>query len=267
MSADDGDDVVVNEYGRFTMIPNEIVLTLELSPISKVLYMHFVQMANDGINVKSRKHLAERIGRKLTALDTALKELVEFGALKIVHRKREDRSLDWSEYRLLILRRPRKTTPEIDPGGTPENRGTPAPENRGTPTSENRVAERDLAKARTPQPPTGGVALIVEDHAYFDQVWDAYPKHEDRQAALLEWYKVIRSGRCSQLDLILAARAYAAHVTAAQTEPQFVKTLANWLRAGSYDNPLPTPEPPKKTRLELLQEHTRRLDAERENRA
>lgn len=109
--------------------------------------------------------------------------------------------------------------------------------------------------------------IVEDDHRMFDQLWDSYPRHDDRQAALIEWYRVIRSGRIGQLELIIAARGYAAHIIAAQTELQFVKTLANWLRAGSYENPLPAPEPPKKTRLQLLQEQTARLDAQRENHA
>lgn len=87
----------------------------------------------------------------------------------------------------------------------------------------------------TPQPPKGDQG----DHRMFDQLWAAYPRKDDRNAALQSWYRVVRTGKATQTQLIVAAQEYAALVERERTEPRFVKTLAHWLDAGSYDNPLP----------------------------
>lgn len=89
---------------------------------------------------------------------------------------------------------------------------------------------------QTPPTPHGGTA---DDHRMFDQLWQVYPRHDDRDAALHAWYRVVRTGRATQTQLIAAGKAYAERVERERVEPQHVKILANWLTAGSYDNPLP----------------------------
>jgi hypothetical protein len=121
----------------------------------------------------------------------------------------------------------------------------------------NRQHLSSVKEVINPPTPQGGTVTDPatpkpDEHRMFDQLWDAYPKHEDRNAAIIEWYRVVRGG-VSQLELILAATRFAEQVRTTNADPRFVKTLGNWLRAGSYDNPLP--EPPKNPYPLLAKDH------------
>lgn len=250
MTAAEFDDAeVVNEYGKFTMIPNEIVLTDELSPIAKVLYMHFVQMANEGITVRSRKFLGERLGRGISAVDRAIRELIDFNALRVNKRFKDDGSPDWSEYRLIIIRRPRQATqgvaPKTNPGGSPENEATPSSENETRGGPENEAIEEDLAESKNKID-----TRAHDDHRMFDVFWSSYPLQSQKDAALEAWRRVrYRNPGCTE-RILIAAQAYAvACATVMASDPdaiEYVPLPAKWLDSGQWQDA--TPRPPRARR-------------------
>lgn len=78
----------------------------------------------------------------------------------------------------------------------------------------------------------------------FEQFWDAYPKHVERDDARQVWFSRTRGENgASPAAIIQAAMAYAEHHRRQGTDPQFVKTAGNWLRKGCYADPIPTYEP------------------------
>lgn len=104
--------------------------------------------------------------------------------------------------------------------------------------------EPEVNRKNPPSPPEGGSedSTTVEDHSLFEQFWQEYPKQVDYDHAREIWFSRHRSieGE-SPSAIIAAARAFAAHHKAAGTDPQFIPSPGNWLRRGSYKNPLPAP--------------------------
>ena len=70
----------------------------------------------------------------------------------------------------------------------------------------------------------------------FNQFWDNYPKQQGKGQAVVEFANALNHGANAQ-EIITKAKEYADYVTAENTEMQFIKYPANWLkRQGWLDN-------------------------------
>lgn len=77
-----------------------------------------------------------------------------------------------------------------------------------------------------------------KDPDRFDEFWDACPRRTGKGDARKAWAAALR---VASADEVIAGMArYAAEVTAARTEPRYVKHPASWLRAERWtDEPTP----------------------------
>lgn len=70
----------------------------------------------------------------------------------------------------------------------------------------------------------------------FNQFWSNYPKQQGKGQAVVEFANALNHGANAQ-EIITKAKEYADYVTAENTEMQFIKYPANWLkRQGWLDN-------------------------------
>jgi hypothetical protein len=85
----------------------------------------------------------------------------------------------------------------------------------------------------------------------FDEFWSSYPRKVQKQDARRAWdqqrKKKVLPGR-----MIAGAKAYAAECKKRNTDQQFVKHPASWLRAGGFDDYQPEPVVEPKERLRDL---------------
>jgi hypothetical protein len=80
-------------------------------------------------------------------------------------------------------------------------------------------------------------ALDADFRAFFAQ----YPKRDDEDDARRAYRSARRAGRATAEALLAGAMRYSAEKDG--TEPRFVKTAGNWIRAGSWKNAAQPPRP------------------------
>jgi uncharacterized protein YdaU (DUF1376 family) len=84
-----------------------------------------------------------------------------------------------------------------------------------------------------------------------EAIYQAYPKHEDKQAALPEIAKTLK--KIPYAELLARVERYVQKVKKENTEKQFIMKPAKWFKAGSYDNDDLKP-PPKYDVVEVSPE-------------
>jgi uncharacterized protein YdaU (DUF1376 family) len=103
-----------------------------------------------------------------------------------------------------------------------------------------------------PTPPAGG------RRDRFDEFWREYPRKVAKEAARRAWRAAIRKADPEQI--IAGARAYALSVL--ESDPQFVKHPATWIRGGCWDDePPPTADRPVEDIEAKAAANAERLDA------
>lgn len=153
------------DTGPFAIIP-EWVLDLPVSDRAIRLYGILGRYADgNGRSWPSRRTLAERLNRSVDALDRAVKELVEHGALEVQARYDEAGDRTSNGY---LLRRARPAPP-------PPGSRTPAPTGSRQPAATGSRQPAALTRANKNEsqmevfaPPTGVAATVRP----LDPVWD-----------------------------------------------------------------------------------------------
>ncbi|WP_457028081.1 hypothetical protein [Kitasatospora sp. P5_F3] len=120
-----------------------------------------------------------------------------------------------------------------NPGKGPAGRDESVPLD-GTPTPL--LPKRDISLAPpTPGPPPP----VAEEFATF---WTQYPRKIQKADAQKAFAAALKAGTTAEHLTAMAIR-HRAHWTAEGRQPQFVPYPASWLRKGSYDDELITPQP------------------------
>ncbi len=80
------------------------------------------------------------------------------------------------------------------------------------------------------------LSIIQSDwpNDYFEQFWQAYPKHVDKQAAMKKLAQLKKGGKLHWRDLIDGTKRYAENVCG--KDPQFTKGPASWLNNGKWED-------------------------------
>ena len=140
---------IENDYGTFGMIPTRL-LRSKLSTNARLLYAILWDYAARATQEAwpSRRTLAADLGRSVDRVDAAVKELVDFGALRVEPRYRQDGGQTSNLYRILNLNPSRTDT-------------TPQPHTYGPPAAPVRHQEQEPVNKNQepPLPPQGGTRV------------------------------------------------------------------------------------------------------------
>lgn len=178
---------------------------------------------------------SDKEGRE--AIQTALNELTDLGYRTVVKEKQQDGTFatftQWSHQ-------------------PTDGRETDRPETRLT---ENPSVLRTQS-LRTPLQNTK--QTLSSDDQRFSEFWDAYPRKAGKQAARMEWFKIISEGT-SPDDIIAGAHRYNSDPN---REPHYTAMPKAWLKDGRWeDEPLPTrsTKGAKPTRVSKFEELARQF--------
>lgn len=175
---------------------------------------------------------SDREGRE--AIQTALNELTALGYRTVVKAQNEDGTFQtytqWSH-------------------APTEERSTDAPETR---PSEKPTVLR-TPSLRTPIENTK--KTLSSDDRGFSAFWAAYPRKEAKQAARIEWVRLMDDFIADEETIIIGANRLA---NDPNREPKFTPLPAKWLREQRWeDDPLPPRQQSKQTRVSKFEELAR----------
>jgi hypothetical protein len=97
----------------------------------------------------------------------------------------------------------------------------------------------------------------------FDEFWSSYPRTVQKQDARKAWTQQLRKNVTPE-QMTTGAKGYAAYHQRRNTDQEFIKHPASWLRAGGYEDfqPEAPPEMDARTPVEILRDLWRAADAQ-----
>lgn len=211
----------------------------------------------------SLRSMGERLGASTDTVRRRVRELQTVGAITVTERQRGDGSQASNLY----------TVHQVPP--TPGTAATGAPSSAARAASQQREAlnqnqepepsepqNTDTAAAALPLPlpPPEPAPAKPDKLAGFDEFWQAYPRKIAKGNARKAWPRAVKAAGSPEV-LRQAADAFAVHVKAEGTAPQYVPHAASWLNAERWAD---EPGAPPRQRGPRRPPPTRPIDDDRE---
>lgn len=216
---------------RHTYVPEFIKMSTKLKPLEKLTYI----MIDSACGLKSfcwpsQKALATMVGCSLSTVIRCIRRLEELGLLKT----------EGAVHGHTLRYYPLMSAPEQ--GRDQCHSDIPLCQ------GERRI-KKDNKNKKLPLPPHGGGAMPVRHapaiqgvgDADFERLWNAYPRHDARAAALSAWDKLRRSATLPGLSTLMASIERARGTIGWQREGgRFVPYLSNWLAGRRWEDDMPS---------------------------
>jgi hypothetical protein len=207
----------------FAILP-EWILYSKKSPVAICVYAVLNRYANQkGTCFPSRKTIAEKIGVSIKAVDRALKELQELGAVHVEHRTvGEGEILQYQSniYHLITKHPSDKNDPTL---------GTKTTLPRDKNDTRGRDKNDTLIKANIKQ---SQLTIEIQATENFNTFWSIYPRKKGKAEAKLAFSKALK--KTDAETILLGAKKYA--LERQDQDMQYTAWASTWLNQERWED-------------------------------